>query len=790
MAAVTTLLPIRETLAGRWQIPSLVLGGCLLASGLHHVVKHHHPVSYEEEIARVHRLHEAGALGRANAYLLELLSKTDRSPAERGEFHRLLAATIYRAESAFTLHNTQNVLGIIAHFEKAQRLGATPAAQDWIALGDAYRWAQQDGPAAQSYREALKLHPTHADRLRRQLVEMQLAEGSPGEDALAEIDAILSDAGAAPANLVWALEEKVQSLLDRGDAATAMSLIEKVQARLAGTEEQPVVRYLQALCLREVGLRNEAEQALRSLRNEWRSRDELWGKAGWLLGRLQQDDQRPQAALSFYDDVLRSFQNGDLHDACSLGRAECLASLQRYQRALEGFMELQTRLTGKERSRLLDRGAVRAVVTTIGESLMQSGQHELGIDYLRLAMNLVGAEEMSLRGSYLVRVAGALEKTALAALHDERTGPKDRQRAQERMAEAADLQLALAGLRTTDEADCPEALEAAADDFEAAGRPERMVDVLSRLTAEYPNYERRAVALYRMAQAYRADGLLPKAIATFELIIQSYPRLPDALRSVVPLAECYLAQGGVPSNRGVELLLSVVDDKGPQPLFSPQAIEYRQALLLLADYYGRADDEAAPNHFEKAIRRLEDAVAFYPDDPEMSRLKFQLADAYRKSAGALRPLATSQPSVQARQTAGREVERRLTRALELFNDVIVSLAPHDAQTLSEVEQTQLEAGYLYLGDCYFDLGQYASAIEAYREAAWRYENRPSAVSATLQIVQCHQRLGQAAEAKSALARLGWLLKKTPASAFDEQRGMRPKAYWEALVSRLEQSGAS
>ncbi len=747
-------------------------------------------MSFEEEVARVHRLHDAGELQRVSAYLFDLLAKPDRPAAQRAEFHRLLAGTIYRVESDFTLHNLQNVSAIITHFEKALRWGMRPEAQDWVGLGDAYRWTRQDGPAVDAYKEALKCKPPHADRVRRQLLEMQLAQGSMTAGLRTEVDAILSDVCASPGNFVWALEQKVQSLLERGDAASAMSLIEQAQTRLAGTEERPAVRYLGALCLREAGLCGEAEQELRSLRNEWRSHDELWGKAGWLLGRLQQEDQRPQAALSFYGEVLRSFQSGDLHDICTLGQAECFASLQRYEKSLGAFSDIKARLIGKARSRSLDRGAVRTIVSTIGESLIQDGRLELGVDYLKLALDLVSAEENALRGSYLVRVAGALEEMSRAEMRDEKAIGQDPTRSQKRLAEAAGLHFELAGLRTTDEAACPRALEAAADDFEAAGRPQRMVEVLSRLTAEYPNYEGRAGALYRMAQAYRADGHCARAIATYELVMQSYPRLPDALRSVVPLAECYLVQGGPATKRGVELLLSVVDDKGPQPLFSPQAIEYRQALLQLADYYSRADDEEVPNHFEKAIRRLEDAVAFYPDDPGMPRLKFQLADAYWKSAGALRPLATTQPSALARQAGVQEVERRLSRSLELLGDVIAALAPHDTDRLSEVEQTQLEASYLYRGDCLFDLGRYASAIEAYREAAWRYENRPAAVSATLQIVQCHQRLGQAQEAKSALARLGWLLKKTPASAFDERRGMRPKAYWEALVGRLEQSGAS
>lgn len=789
MSAAVTLLPVRTTLAGRWQIPSLVLGASLFAAGIHHLYKSYRPVSFEVEVERVHRLQEAGSLQRANAYLLQLLAKPNRPPSQYAEFHRLLADTIYRNESAFTLHNERRAKAIVGHFEKARRLGSTLEASGWIALGDAYRWIGQEAPAMDAYREALKHKPAHADRLRRQLVEMRNARAPISAESLADVDAILADGESSPNNLVWALELKVQSLLVRGDAASAMRLIQQAQTRLAGTEERPAVRYLEALCLRDVGMNDEAEQTLRSLRNEWRLRDELWGKAGWLLGRLQQEGQRPQTALSFYDEVLRSFQSGDLHDACTLGRAECLAALQRYPKALQVFSDLKARMAGKDPPQSLDRPSIRTVITTIGESLIQSGQLELGVKYLRAAMELVDKGETALRGSYFVRVAGALEELARSTLHGEKSAPTDRTRAQEYFAEAAGLHLELAGLRTTNDAECPRALEAAADDFEAAGRPSRMIEVLARLTSEYPNYDGRARALYRLAQAYRADGNYAKAMTNYELVIQSYPRLPDALRSVVPLAECCLARGGASTKRGVELLLSVVDDKGPQPLFSPQAIEYRQALLQLADYYSQATDQDVPNHFEMAIRRLEDAVAFYPDDPEMPRLKFQLADAYRKSALALRPLTTSQPSAQSRQAGEKEVDRRSARALELFSDVIAALAPIDSETLSEVEETQLEASYLYRGDCFFDLGRYPEAIEAYREAAWRYENRPAAVTATLQIVQCHQRLGQVSEARSALARLGWLLKKTPASAFDERRGMQPKAYWETLVSRLEQGGA-
>jgi TolA-binding protein len=93
--------------------------------------------------------------------------------------------------------------------------------------------------------------------------------------------------------------------------------------------------------------------------------------------------------------------------------------------------------------------------------------------------------------------------------------------------------------------------------------------------------------------------------------------------------------------------------------------------------------------------------------------------------------------------------------------------------------------YLYIGDCLSDLGKLRPAIEAYREVAWRYENEPAAVSATMQVVSCYQRLGQGEEARAALARLQWLLNKIPAAAFDTQRGMSSRAYWQAMAQRIE-----
>jgi len=96
-----SILPIRATLAGRWQIPTLVAGLCLFSSGLIRIAAAHETVTFEQHVDRVHTLQQAGALTRANAYLLYLLKDPERPALERGELHRLVVGTIHLAETRY-----------------------------------------------------------------------------------------------------------------------------------------------------------------------------------------------------------------------------------------------------------------------------------------------------------------------------------------------------------------------------------------------------------------------------------------------------------------------------------------------------------------------------------------------------------------------------------------------------------------------------------------------------------------------------------------------------------------
>ncbi|MFQ5351679.1 MAG: tol-pal system YbgF family protein [Phycisphaerae bacterium] len=808
MTKAAGMLPIRASVSGRWQVPVLSVGLVLFGGGLVRLAANYRSRSFTDDVALTRRLRDAKQLPRASAFLVERLKDQDQPISQRAELHRLLAATIHEAEAPLTVHSPRNVAAIIRNFRAAARLEREPSSDDWNRVADAYRWAGNESEAVDAYRQALRLGTAGPDTVRRRIVELRSGfAGKISDDAESELDAILSDENASPGNYLWAVERKTLRLLDHGDAATARGLVAKAGERLSGSAARVALPYLGALTLWRLGLSDEAEARLRALRNEWAVRDELWGKSGWLLGRIQQEDDRPQAALSFYEEVLRSFETGELHDACLFGGAECLASLGRHSRALETFSELQDRLLAVRRHRYLDRDTVRASVTSIGLSMLSEpavtdgdpseGDAELGIRYLRLGLELVEPADEGAQVPYLSRIASGLSAMADAAV--------DASRGKRLHREAGEAHLRLSRVQRDDGAASARSNWEAIEHFAKADRRHRVIELLERFVAGRPSSLLRPMALHRLGQAYQAEHRYPEAVHAYDTVIHEFEGLPDALASMVPMAQCLLRQGGSETARGVTLLLDIVDDRSPKQWLTPRAREYREALVQLATYYVGASDREVPNHVERAIERLQDTLALYPEDRRAPELTFLLADAYRQSAAGLRRelKKTGRPSADDVQTSAWA--DRLQAAYRYFNQVVATLAPHDNGTthapapdkgspampsgLSELESTYLRMSYLYRGDCLFDLRRYDEAIAAYEEAAWRYDHMPAAVSASMQIYHCYQRVGRTEEARAVLGRLHWLIRAIPESVFENERGMPSKRYWEALVNRLDRLAA-
>jgi tetratricopeptide (TPR) repeat protein len=173
--------------------------------------------------------------------------------------------------------------------------------------------------------------------------------------------------------------------------------------------------------------------------------------------------------------------------------------------------------------------------------------------------------------------------------------------------------------------------------------------------------------------------------------------------------------------------------------------------------------------YQRAIVRLEEALARFPDDPRIGRVRFQLAESYRLSAsGLVEGNAASRPSSSGPYS--RDVQSRLRRACQLYDEVIATLEAKDEDDLSELEKTYLKLSCFYRADCIFDeqtngegrgvLG-YAEAIRLYDLAASKYRTDPIALSAYVQMIQCYLRMGDSVQARTTLERMRWILRGIP-----------------------------
>ena len=786
MSANATSNSMMESLRGAWQIPTFAAGLLVFGTSMLGMSAQQQRLSFPEQIEKVRLLREAGALGRARVYLFDLLAEPSRPADEKAVLHAQFASVLHQAESLLTRHNPVNVSAIVSNFQSAQQLGATLSAEQCRRLAEAFEWAGKAAKAIDAYQHALSRRVARPDRLRRRWVELySITKDAQPKKIAQALDAMLGDPKTSAANYYWALEIAATRRLEDGDVSGARSLVRRARKRLEGTSERIALAFVEARCLDAEGKKDEALEKLGSLRQRWSTQDALWARACWLMGRLQGQGDRPQEALETFNAVLKVFQRGEIHNECEVGRAEALAALQRYPAALQAFKSLARRALTQDANGI-DPPSLRSTLTAIAESRMHDGDAAQAAEFMQSALDLIDPSQAALRTQGLSRLVSYLLAVAQQREH-ETESPSRHVGARAYYKRAAELELELAALEQGDVNACSAALGRAATMFMNAGEPKRMEDVLARFVREFPRLPERSGALYRLAQARQADGRLADAAALYDEVLHIYPNTPDALSSMVPLAECLMVQGDDSEARGLALLLDIVEDRGPAPLVSPRARQYRDALLRLAEFYFRADEARHPNHFELAVERLEQMLVLYPGDEAAARCRFMLGDAYRRSSAALKTQAAELESPLAQRQALDEAARRMECALGAFEQVIEALGPVNWGQLTNLEQALLTAAYPYRGDCLFDLGRLAEAIDAYRQTAWRFENQPAAVTSLIRIVECHERLGQTQEAGAALARLHWWLAKTPESVFDAEAGIPAKPYWEAQVARLEQA---
>ena len=103
------------------------------------------------------------------------------------------------------------------------------------------------------------------------------------------------------------------------------------------------------------------------------------------------------------------------------------------------------------------------------------------------------------------------------------------------------------------------------------------------------------------------------------------------------------------------------------------------------------------------------------------------------------------------------------------------------------ERMYLRHGRMYEADCLFELVAYKPALKLYEEAVGAHQDTASALTAYVQIINCHVFLGQMMDARAALARAEILVDRIPDMAFASPLSLETRSDWKRYFQWLRDS---
>ena len=764
--------------SGRWQIPVALAALVAATATLYQLMPRGGVENLGSLLAEVAALEEGGAPATAADALANLLELDPPLPAaQRADLHDRLADLIYRIERRRGTPNVRNVRLLLEHHDAASKLSYPPSSRRSLRVGQASEWIGNSARAISAYRAVLEQEPLPEQRREAMQGLVRLLRDQP--ESLPErermLEGLLADEGVSAGYLWWAMQQVLQSALDENDTIRARLVLAKHGHRLKSSDLKGYWDYLWAWVMVHEGRPEEAEPLVQWI-NDWLGERSVSGREldnfghlpamnRWLLGRIHLAEHRPQAALTAFEEALVLNPHADLFVAATAGKAQALAKLERHAAAQELYHEAVVELGARPSERKHGVERLRQSLLTLYAGLNEAQEYGTALDYLVLAAELTPAE-------WREEQLAMLEKLGQAC-QDAVGTTDDPERQRQYLTWAGQYLDQAAELCREDESRYAGLLWSSAQLFDEAGQIADVRRMLLSFLAGRISDPRLPRVFLQVGRTFEADGQLTEALLWYGRLLEQFPKLEEASRARLYRARCLLVLGQ--EAEAEQLLGDLLEDDN----IAPQAMVFHDGLLELCDLlYQRG-------RYAKAIGRLEDFAALYPDDPERYRSRFMLADAYRRSAYALRdnpPDGVDQAAAQATSRA------RFRQAAELFAALLTDLGEESERDESLELYDRLSL--FYRGDALFELNEpdlLAEALEIYRQAAARYEREPPALTAQVQIANIHLRMGRLSEAARAVERARWLLRSIPDEAFAAHPDGTDRAHWERYLTAISSS---
>ena len=803
-------MTLRQALARQWQIPVFLLSLVVFVSVLARMRPKPVEQSFEDLYGQLTELADQGRFAEfyPAAESLRLKAETQE---QLGRVHRLAARTRVKEltgrrqfgfDDARGQSAQSNYENVIHDYRQALQCG-TPAADSaeaadvFAEVGLAFWSLNQADRAKESLLKAIELRGRFDPALHRLLVRMHLASRGSGylANALEHLELLLASEESSADDKSWSLVRKAEVLIGQGREDLALELLNNSRDELMDSPYGSQAEFLRGMALRYAGELDQADLVLRDLIDQLGDRGDTYAQTALELAKINYQQYRDFEAARFYEMVVSTQMGKDWYAAGKRGLAECAAMQRRYDEAVALYNQAVDLVVENPNNRAVTAEQIRMSLASLAERLSVLKQFDKALMFLEIEKRTAPADDIRFFRRLALahaRMAGELldelGETQALKLPDEPADvdelwlQQQHQRISEHFEAAAEQYLKVADGAYDDAKLYADSIWEAASCYDKAGNVEQSIKTWGIFVEGQQGQSRWPFAVFNLAQSYQASGKLDDAIRYYQLVRAEHPVSIAALKAMVPLAKCFLAKEPAEPAVAKELLKELLADEA----LTPTAPQFRGAMFELGMlHYNNGE-------YMQAISILTEAIERYPHDPALGKAMFLVGDSYRQSGIALdQELATLEKDPTATVTKEKTFVRRrnyLDLAREYFDRAVGFYEELPVENRGELDNLYLRQCWLYRADCLFDLEQYSEAVKAYEAAALHYQLTPTALTAFMQIINCHIKLGNSDQARSANQRAVFQLRKIPDETLAAHPGGLNRNQWAEWFDWVERSG--
>jgi tetratricopeptide (TPR) repeat protein len=773
-------LTLRQVLSGQWQIPLFAVSMVTFAGVLWQLRPKEEQVNFEQQLeglkllAEENRFHDFYVAAEQVRHITE-------TEKQLGCVHGLVAQTRVnelkqRHELGLDLYQRRSTKANYGNIIKDYREALH---RNWIdpngpASAEVYHnislacWGLSDTEKAiVVLNKAIKVSDKFNPTLHRSLVQMYMTARPKGylEKSLLHLKKLLTSTESNADDKAWAFVRKTEVLIEQGHESQALAMLNAAGEGLRNSAYGDELVLLRGKALRHAGQADEADLILRELISRMTDRGDTYAQVALELGKINYEQYRDHDARGFYECVVTTQLGKCWYVGGKLGLAECAALQQRYDEAVALYQETVKLIKNNGPNRAVKPDNIQNSLVQLADQLALLNQYALALPFLEIEQQIAAQNDLRAADRFArihIKLAEEMlrdmKQNQRAALDTQSTDDEQWLQQQQDLItkhfeQAAEQFLRVVSLAAGEDELYEDSLWFAATCYDKAGNSNKAKEVWRRFVDQCEGKSRWPRAMYYLAQTHQALGEFGQAVTYYQALREKHSRSPAALQSIVPLAHCYLMKDEPDNKKAEYLLTSVLEDVALRPL----ANVFREALFELGELYYNN------KNYPQAITRLIEAIDRYPDEPELGKYMFLVGDSYRKSGLGLDAIL-HELSQDASATVSREKKTNLRRshlkqAQDYYSEAVDFYEKIPESRRTKLDNLYLRHSWLYRADCLFDLGLYKQAALFYEEVALRYQLTPTALTAFVQIANCHSRLGDPAEADSANRRAIWQLAK-------------------------------